>query len=133
MTSRISKKKIWIIDIIAFVGFLLTFKPQITGYTFHEWLGLAVGFTLLLHLLQHWRWVKSICRTLNCAKTKLLIRFFLDGVYFGQAAIPAVETWRGRDFTASIQVELQNLQNNSFAFQMGDFKLGRQENAVNDE
>jgi len=74
------KKKIWIVDIFAFVGFLLSFKPQITGYTFHEWLGLGVGFALLLHLLQHWRWVLSISRTLSRVKAKLLIRFFMDGL-----------------------------------------------------
>ena len=72
------KKKIWIIDILAFIGFLLTFKPQITGYTFHEWLGLAVGFALLIHVCQHWRWVKSITRTWVRVKTKLRIRYFLD-------------------------------------------------------
>jgi len=74
------KKKIWIVDFIAFVGFLLAFKPQITGYTFHEWLGLAVGFTLLLHLLQHWHWVTCISRTLRRVKAKLLIRYFMDGL-----------------------------------------------------
>lgn len=76
---------------MAFIGFLLAFKPQITGYTFHEWLGLAVGFTLVLHLLQHWRWVKSICHTLNCAKTKLRIRFFLDG-FMGLGLITIILT-----------------------------------------
>lgn len=72
------KKKIWVIDILAFIGFLLTFKPQITGYTFHEWLGLAVGFALLVHVCQHWRWVTCITRTLGRVKAKLCIRYFLD-------------------------------------------------------
>jgi hypothetical protein len=72
------KKKIWTIDILAFIGFLLTFKPQITGFAFHEWLGLAVGFALLIHLCQHWHWVINITRTLVRIKAKLRIRYFLD-------------------------------------------------------
>jgi hypothetical protein len=101
------KKKIWIIDLIAFIGFLLAFKPQITGYTFHEWLGLAVGFTLILHLLQHWRWVKSICRTLNCAKTKLRIRFFLDG-FMGLGLITIILT--GLVMSSILNLELRNYE-----------------------
>ncbi len=74
------KKKIWIIDLLALSGFLLTFLPQITGYDLHEWLGLAVGATLIVHLIQHWRWVVSISKNLQKSKARLLIRYFLDGL-----------------------------------------------------
>lgn len=74
------KKKIWIIDFIALIGFLLTFKPQITGYTLHEWLGLAVGLVLMVHLLQHWRWVVSMTRIIRRVKAKQRIKVILDSM-----------------------------------------------------
>jgi hypothetical protein len=101
------KKKIWIIDILALIGFLLTFKPQITGYTFHEWLGLAVGFALLIHLCQHWRWVKSITRTLVSVKTKLRIRYFLDCV-MGLGLITIILT--GLAMSSILNLELRNYE-----------------------
>ena len=72
------KKKIWIIDIIALVAFLVLFKPQLTGFSLHEWLGLAIGIVLLVHLLQHWNWVKAIARCLARVKAKQRIRFSVD-------------------------------------------------------
>lgn len=101
------KKKIWIIDILAFIGFLLTFKPQVTGYTFHEWLGLAVGFALLIHLLQHWRWVTCITRTWVRVKTKLRIRYFLDGL-MGLDLITIILT--GLAMSSILKQELRNYE-----------------------
>lgn len=73
------KKKIWIIDAIALVGFLLLFKPQITGFSLHEWLGLAIGVLLLIHFLQHWHWVKAIAKCMARVKAKQRIKFGIDG------------------------------------------------------
>ncbi len=72
------KKNFWIIDALALIGFLLALKPQITGYTVHEWLGLAVGLVCLVHLIQHWHWVVSISKIMDRVKAKIRIRFTLD-------------------------------------------------------
>lgn len=72
------KKKIWIIDLIAFTGFLLVMKPQITGYNLHEWLGLAIGAVCLVHLLQHWRWVKSVSKMMDRIKAQVRAKYILD-------------------------------------------------------
>jgi len=64
---------------------------------------------------------------LQFAPETYAVRFFLDGDYFGQSAIPSVEHWQGRDFLASIQVELQNWQKGFFTIQCDDFLLARQE------
>ena len=52
------KKKNWIVDLVCFVGFLLSLKPSITGFSIHEWLGIAVCGVLIVHLLMHWRWTQ---------------------------------------------------------------------------
>jgi hypothetical protein len=59
-----------------------------------------------------------------------VVRFFLDDSYFGQAAIPEVENWRSRGFIAGIQVEIENMRDGFFAFQLDSYKLARQEKAV---
>ena len=46
-----------LIDLSILVGFLIAFEPAITGIEIHEWLGLAFFFTLLIHLILHWKWV----------------------------------------------------------------------------
>lgn len=56
-----------------------------------------------------------------------VVRFFSDSVYVGQAAIPGVAAWRGRDFKAVIQVELENLSSGSFSCKLDHYTLARQE------
>lgn len=72
------KKKIILIDILALLGFALTFYPSLTGYSLHEWVGLGVGSVLLVHLLQHWRWVCSISKKMACLQRKIRMRFIVD-------------------------------------------------------
>jgi hypothetical protein len=50
------------IDITIFFGFLVATEPNFTGNTIHEWLGLAVFFTTLVHLLLHWNWVVYVIK-----------------------------------------------------------------------
>lgn len=71
------KTTIWI-DLIAFSAFLLAFMPDLTGYRWHEWLGLAIGGVLLIHLLQHTQWVKGAVQCFARKKWKVLSKFLLD-------------------------------------------------------
>ena len=72
------KKKIWIVDTFALAGFLLAFYPAWTGYDLHEWLGLAVGLVLMLHLAQHWHWVSSMNRNMHTVKGNARLKYLLD-------------------------------------------------------
>jgi hypothetical protein len=67
------KKKNWIVDLVCFVGFLLSLKPSITGFSIHEWLGIAVCGVLIVHLLMHWRWTANV--TKNFGKVKFNVQF----------------------------------------------------------
>ena len=52
------------IDGIIFIAFLVAMEPHLTGLPVHEWLGLALGAGLLIHLLLHWKWVVGVVKRL---------------------------------------------------------------------
>lgn len=72
------KKKLWIVDALSFVGFLFSLKPSITGYAVHEWLGLAVGGVLLVHLLMHSNWILCVMKNFGSVKAKMRLNFMID-------------------------------------------------------
>jgi hypothetical protein len=49
-----------LIDLGVFAGFLVVDEPGLTGLSLHEWLGLALTCTLLVHILLHWKWITTI-------------------------------------------------------------------------
>lgn len=51
-----------LLDTVLFVGFLAATAPRLTGLAMHEWLSLALGATLLTHLLLHWNWIVGVAR-----------------------------------------------------------------------
>ncbi len=48
------------IDLGIFGVFLVAANPNLTGLPLHEWLGVALAGTLVMHLLLHWRWIVSV-------------------------------------------------------------------------
>lgn len=72
-----------LVDLSILVGFLIAFEPSITGMEIHEWLGLALFFTLLVHLILHWQWVVKV--TLRFFKKMSLstrINYLVDFLIF---------------------------------------------------
>lgn len=55
-------RKLWILDLILYCLFLLSFFVDVTGVAMHQWLGIAVGAFAMIHLLLHWNWVKNLLR-----------------------------------------------------------------------
>jgi hypothetical protein len=51
-----------LVDTTIFVGFLLATDPRATGQTIHEWLGVAFGAAIIVHLLLHWKWIVNVVR-----------------------------------------------------------------------
>jgi Domain of unknown function (DUF4405) len=45
------------LDGILLLGYTLAYSFGFTGIAIHEWLGIALGFVLLIHLTLHWDWV----------------------------------------------------------------------------
>jgi hypothetical protein len=58
-----------LIDIGIFAVFLVAANPNLTGLAWHEWLGVALSATLIVHLLLHWRWIATV--TLHFARPLL--------------------------------------------------------------
>jgi hypothetical protein len=52
------------LDVTILVSFSLAYSFGFTGDAVHEWLGLALGLVLLVHLTLHWDWVVRTTRRL---------------------------------------------------------------------
>lgn len=50
----------WLLDVVILTGFLVSFFLNLTGLAVHQWLGIAVFVGIVLHLVNHWSWVKSV-------------------------------------------------------------------------
>lgn len=48
------------IDIALFLAFVVDMNVRFTGIGIHEWLGIAFGVSLIVHLLLHWKWISTI-------------------------------------------------------------------------
>lgn len=55
-----SNKTNLIVDIIAFIVFLVAYETRLTGIPIHEWLSMALFAWIVLHLALHWKWVAQI-------------------------------------------------------------------------
>lgn len=51
-----------ILDLFLALAFVVDLEYHFTGLTLHELIGLALGITLLVHILLHWGWIVSITR-----------------------------------------------------------------------
>jgi cytochrome b561 len=72
-----------LIDIITFIAFLIAFAPYSTGIPIHEWLGIAVGGVVVVHLLLHWDWiVKTTQKFFNSMPRLKRINYILDALLF---------------------------------------------------
>src|ERR1700735_1213895 len=51
-------------DAVLLLGYTVAYSYGFTGIAIHEWLGIALGAALLLHLTLHWDWVIRTTRKL---------------------------------------------------------------------
>jgi cytochrome b len=49
-----------LLDLGAFIALLISSAPRFTGGTIHEWLGIALSGTIIVHLLLNWNWIVGI-------------------------------------------------------------------------
>lgn len=50
------------LDAAIFAAFLVATAPRFTGIAIHEWLSIAFGGTVVVHLLLHWQWLAATTR-----------------------------------------------------------------------
>jgi hypothetical protein len=54
------EKTRYVMDAILFIGFVLVCTPKATGIVIHEWASLLFIVPLIVHLLLHWNWMKTL-------------------------------------------------------------------------
>jgi len=54
------QRSIYLLDAGLLAGFLVTAAPKLTGVTWHEVLGLVLAIPLVVHLVQHWKWITTV-------------------------------------------------------------------------
>jgi hypothetical protein len=72
-----------LLDIALFVAFLATTAPRLTGLAIHEWLSLALGATVVVHLLLHWQWIVGVtARLFARVSASARVNYVLNALLF---------------------------------------------------
>lgn len=59
--------RLFAVDVFVFALFVVVINVQLTGLAIHEWLGIGIAVTLIVHILQHAQWVITTTRRLMSA------------------------------------------------------------------
>lgn len=94
----------FVIDLALLGLILLMLSPRATGLPVHEWLGLALGIPVLMHLLLSWTWISRatlvvpfrsgwrhrINYILNSLLFALIVTEIVSGVAISVVALPSL-------------------------------------------
>ncbi|HEX3051590.1 MAG TPA: DUF4405 domain-containing protein [Aggregatilineaceae bacterium] len=60
---KFNKNKIkFYLDVVLITAYVVLMEPQFTGESWHEWVGLAIGGAVLIHLALNWKWIATVTR-----------------------------------------------------------------------
>jgi hypothetical protein len=89
------------LDALLLLGFTLAYSFGFTGIVAHEWIGIGLGASLLVHLTLHWDWVMRTTRKLlrrggrdrftylvNLALLVCMVLCIMSGILISEAALP---------------------------------------------
>jgi hypothetical protein len=82
------QKSNWILDVLLFTGFLVSFTLDLTGLALHQWIGIFCVLLSAYHLIIHWDWVTAVtlrffkntsgqARTYYLLDTAIMLGFYL--------------------------------------------------------
>jgi hypothetical protein len=97
-------KRNFVIDILIFLAFLTMESPNLSGHTIHEWLGLALLGTIIIHVFMHLDWIINVGKTFfkklwHSSRLKFMvdslvflsfITVTLSGLLISKNALPAL-------------------------------------------
>jgi cytochrome b len=100
----VSNRVVLGVDAALLAAFLLLLAPRLTTLPPHEWLGLAVGVPLLVHLLLSWSWISASTRRLRATRSNrarvnyginatlfvLTVVMIASGAIISQSALPSL-------------------------------------------
>jgi cytochrome b561 len=58
------------LDIVLIAVYVILMEPHFTGETWHEWIGLAIGGAIIIHLVLNWKWVVKVTQRFFFGKLK---------------------------------------------------------------
>ena len=117
------KANYWV-DLAIFVAFLISLDPHATGMAIHEWLGIAFGAAVIVHLLLHWKWIAASTRrflgklpgatrlnyTLNSLLFITMTTIVYSGLMISEVALPALGISLGEGFSwRSLHAQASNI------------------------
>ncbi len=91
-----------LLDLGTFITLLVVSAPRFTGETIHEWLSLALGGAIVVHLLLNWNWIVEVTARLFTKSAKNLrfnyvlnwalfasgIMIMLSGLMISKSVVP---------------------------------------------
>lgn len=100
------------LDIAIFVAFLVAMAPRFSGLAIHEWLSIAFGTAIMVHLLLHWQWIFEITKrffrtttwmarinyVLNSLLFIAMTVVMLSGILISEIALPSLGITIGENF-----------------------------------
>lgn len=73
----------YLIDLLIFIAFLVAMDPRLTGIAIHEWLSIAFGAAIIIHLLLHWKWlVATTSRFFRKVARQARLNYILNALFF---------------------------------------------------
>lgn len=112
-TKKLNQNKVNLtVDIAIFVAFLVAMAPRFSGLTVHEWLSIAFGAAIMIHLLLHWQWIVEITKrffrstswmarinyVLNSLLFITMTVVMLSGILISEIALPSLGIDIGGNF-----------------------------------
>ena len=77
-----------LLDLGTFTALLVASAPRFTGIAVHEWLALALGGAIIVHLLLNWNWVISVTSRLFSKVAKgQRFNYFLNWALFASGVL----------------------------------------------
>lgn len=94
----------FLLDTGIFIAFVVAMEPHFSGVPIHEWLSLALGATIIVHLLLHWKWITGVGRQFfknlwHSSRLKFVVdvlvfvafvTVMLSGILISKSALPAL-------------------------------------------
>ena len=88
MSSTTSLKTKLVLDFLIAGLVLVLLSTALTGLAWHEWLGIAVGLVIIVHLLLGWQWIASIAkRFFQSLPGTTRFEYILDALLFAAMTV----------------------------------------------
>ena len=70
------------VAVLLLATLLSVYSPRLTGLTLHEWLGVSLVATLIVHLLLSWSWISAGTRRFADRNARARINYVLNWTLF---------------------------------------------------